>query len=542
MKTKVLILIALMIFFAGCPEVIPDNGGNNGTGEDTVLSPPTNLKVTSKVSSLELTWDPINSDTLKGYNIYRSLNKGKDYGKINSFPVKTESFIDEELTGGITYYYVITSVTKTDKESNTSLEAFGIPIILNPGNGEEKPFVELCNKEGTQLKIDQCLNEYAVEFNDVGACREMKELNIDKCVKDIAVNLKSYATCKEIKITNVSLRNECFYEIAISEQDASGCNQIINDPEKSNACNSIVAAAENSIEACKDVSVTRDKDICFKALAVNLNDYVICSYMSTSKTSTGFNKDECLNTILQSIKEEALCTFFLEESQKNNCFAEVGIELVNPLICQNLTDEEITNYCIKDIAVAEQDSDYCLQITDNGIFQECVIAVSEVNPYKDACELIEDLSIKNNCYYNTAQSTKKEVYCSYVIENEIRDTCYSELAIDLNKSELCDKIRYLNPNLKNSCYSTIAVNNLDSTLCQKVTGSETYVNCFTNISISLTDFTVCNSATKRFPTFDFITQDYCFYNYAENKKDEFACEQIMSTTLRADCDVNALAP
>ena len=541
MKLKVLFLVGLFLFFAGCPDIIPDKDGNGNGDQDVALSPPSNPLATPKINSIELTWNPITNDSLKGYNVYRSLNKGKDYGKINNYPVTGESYADQELTGGITYYYVITSTTITDKESNYSTEISAVPIVLDPGNGNEKPYVELCKTEPSQLKIDQCLNSYALEFNDLGACREIKELNIDKCIKDIGVNLKSYDTCTEIKIKNISLRNECFYEIAISLQDPVGCNKIINDSEKSNACNSIVAAAENSIEACKKISVTRDKDLCFKALALNLDDFVVCSYISTSKTETGFLRDECLNTILSGqTDQEALCTFFLDQENKNNCFKTVGVALSNPLICKNSSDQNITDHCIKEIAVEEQDSDYCLQITAPNIFQQCVIAVSEVNPYKDVCELIEDLAIKDTCYYNTAQKTDKEVYCGYVLENEIRDTCYSELAVDLNKSDLCGKIRLLNPNLRNYCYATIAINILDSELCQKVTGSETYINCFTSIAIKLTDFSVCDSATKRFPVLDYITADYCFYDYAEDKNDEFACEQIMSTTLRADCDANAI--
>ncbi len=542
MKFKVLFLTALVLFFAGCPEIFPEENGGNGGKEDIALSPPVSLKATSKIKSVELSWDGISSDSLKGYNIYRSLNQGKDYGKINSFPVTGESYIDEGLVSGITYYYVITSVTKTDKESNFSTEVSAIPIVLDPGNGEEKPYVEACKEEASQLKVDQCLNEYALQYNDIGACREMKELNVDKCIKDIAVNLKNYDSCKEIKFKNVSLRNECFYEIAISLQDSTGCSQIVDDPQKANACASIVASAENSLEACKKISVTRDRDLCYKSLALNLNDYVVCSYISTSRTQEGFERDECLNSILELKKEEALCSFFLGEDYKNECFWQVGVELSNPLICEKSTDENITDYCIKDIAVKEQDSDYCLSINAPEIFQECVTAVSEVNPYKEVCELIENLDTKDTCYYNTAQSTKKEVYCSYIIKNETRDNCYYALALDLNKSELCNKIRLLNPHLRNSCYSSIAVNDLDSTLCQEITGSEQYISCFVNIAVELTDFTVCNSATKRFPKLDYLTQDYCFYDYAANKNDEFACKQIMNTTYRADCDANALTP
>ncbi|MFH1895443.1 MAG: fibronectin type III domain-containing protein [archaeon] len=538
MKKEVLLLVGLMVFFAGCPDIISPDGNNNGNG-DVVLSPPANVKATSKNVAIELSWEAVESSSLKGYNIYRTLNKGKDYGKINSYPVTGINYRDEGLAGGITYYYVVTSETKTGKESNYSLEVSAIPITISDKNAQA-PYIELCNKEATQLKKDQCLNDYALQFNDISACREMKELNIDKCIKDIGVNLKSYDTCKEIKLKNVTYRDECFYAIAIALKDTTGCNQII-DSAKSNSCNAVVAASENSIEACKKISVVSDKDICFKAIAISLKDYVVCTYISTATTSEGFERDDCLTTVLNSVKEETLCTFFINQTKKNECFGEIGVKEKNPLICKKSTDLNLTDYCIKNIALEEKDSDYCLQILDKNIFQQCVAGVAEANPEKKACELITDLSTKDNCYYNTAQSSKKETYCPLIIDNSIRDNCYNALAVDLNKGVLCDEIRLLNANLRNSCYSTVAGNSLDSPLCEKITGSEQYISCYNHIAVKLTDYSVCNSADKYFPKLIYATPDYCFYAYAEEKNDELACDQIRNTAYRNSCDVNALS-
>ncbi|MBU2476336.1 fibronectin type III domain-containing protein [Candidatus Micrarchaeota archaeon] len=540
MKIKLLFLVVLIVFFMGCPDIFPNGGGNGGGTNDVALGAPSNLNATPKTNAIDLSWDQITNENLKGFNIYRTLNQGKDYGKINSYPITDSSFRDDGLTGGITYYYVVTSITKTDKESNYSEEANAVPIILEDKN-QQSPYMELCGKEPTQLKIDQCLNEYALGFNDISACREMKELNVDKCIKEIAVKLNDYDSCKEIKLKNVTIRDECFYEISIALKDATGCNQIITTT-KANECNAIVAAAENSLEACRKISVIKDKDICFKALALTGKNYVICNYISTAKTDKGFERDDCLNTILSTVKEETLCEYFIDQKEKNNCYWEVGAFLKNHLICKKSSDQNITDHCIKDVAIAEEDSDYCLQIEDTNIFQECVIAVSEANPNKDVCALITELSVKDTCYYNTAKATEKDVYCTYIIENEIKDTCYSELAIELNNAALCGKIRYLSPNLRNYCYSTVAVNSLNSILCEKVTGSDTYVSCYKAIAIELTDYTICDSASKRFTTLVYLTQDYCFYGYAEETKEANACEQINNPVYRNDCDVNALAP
>ena len=539
MKKEILFLVALIalsVFFAGCPE--NGNGGNGGTPEDTALSSPANVLATPKQNAIELTWEKIESSELKGYNIYRTLNSGKDYGKVNSYPITENIYRDEELAGGITYFYVVTSVNKADKESAFSTEVYAIPIVIEDKNNEQ-PYIQLCNKEPSQLKIDQCLQNYSLEFNNISACREMKELNVDACIKEIAVNLLSYDTCKEIKLKNVSIRDQCFYDIAVELKDNSGCTQII-DAAKTNTCSAIIAAEEKSIEACKKISVESDKDVCFNALAIGMADYVICTYISTAKTATGFKKDNCLETLLANHKEETLCTYFIDKDKTNSCYFEVGKEERNPLICKKSTDLNKTDNCIKEVAMLEEDSDYCLQIQNTNVFQECVIAVSEANPEKKACELITDLGTKDTCYYNTAKVTKKDSFCDLVIDNGIRDTCNDELAVDLNKSELCAKIRLLNKNLQNHCYETIAINTLNSSLCEYITGSDQYITCYKGISLKLTDYTVCNSATKKFYNLVYLTRDYCFYRYAEDTNESLACEQINNPGYRIDCDVNAL--
>ncbi len=537
MKKIILFLIVLTIIFSGCLDILDPSGDGDG-GNETSLSAPVNLKATPKTNSIELNWEPIKNKSLKGYNIYRSLNQGKDYGKINSYPITESTYRDNDLTGGLTYYYVITAVSVSDKESNYSTEVNSIPIIINDGP-KNKPYTELCEKELTQLKTDQCLNDYAIQYNDISACREIQELSIDNCVKEIAVNLKNYDSCKEIKLKNITLRDDCFYDIAVSLKDSGGCSQII-DSTKSNTCNAIVAASENSIEACRKISVVSDRDLCFEAIGVSTKDFVVCSYISTAKTGTGFKRDACLDTVLTEIKEETMCGYYLGTDSKNNCYSEVGKDKKNPLICNKSTDQNISDHCIKSIAVEEQDSDYCLQIIQSEVFQECVIEVGEANPNKDACELIENLATKDNCFYNTAKSTQKDLYCSYVLDNEIRDTCYDELAVELNNEDLCSKIRLLNSNLKNHCYSNIAINSLNSSLCENLTGSTQYIDCYNNIAVSLTDYSLCNSADKYFPKLIYATSDYCFYAYAEDTNNANACAEIRNIGYRTNCDTNAL--
>ena len=74
--------------------------------------------------SVSLTWNapaPVEGVTITGYNIYRSTTAGGPYVPI-SFHVSGTAYKDTLVSGGRTYYYVITSVDSAGHESAYSEE------------------------------------------------------------------------------------------------------------------------------------------------------------------------------------------------------------------------------------------------------------------------------------------------------------------------------------------------------------------------------------------------------------------------------------
>ena len=99
-----LISLALpVLFIAGCAGV---TGPNNGSGGHSVA----------------LSWTPATAD-VKAYNVYRSESLAGPFQRLQTVQAPSNTFIDIEVTAGITYYYVVTSIASDDMESSDSVPA-----------------------------------------------------------------------------------------------------------------------------------------------------------------------------------------------------------------------------------------------------------------------------------------------------------------------------------------------------------------------------------------------------------------------------------
>jgi fibronectin type 3 domain-containing protein len=68
-----------------------------------------------------LRWSPSTS-AVAGYHVYRSEISGGPYTKLDSSLVTADSYTDSSVTNGLTYYYVVTSVTSTGMEGTDSIQ------------------------------------------------------------------------------------------------------------------------------------------------------------------------------------------------------------------------------------------------------------------------------------------------------------------------------------------------------------------------------------------------------------------------------------
>jgi len=109
-----------------------DSSEASATANDVAPAAPTGLVATPGVGQISLDWDDNGESDLAGYNVYRSEAMGGPYTKINGSLVATSLYNDTGLTGGVTYYYVVTAVDDGTYESSDSSEASATPTDPPP--------------------------------------------------------------------------------------------------------------------------------------------------------------------------------------------------------------------------------------------------------------------------------------------------------------------------------------------------------------------------------------------------------------------------
>jgi len=111
LRSSVLALVMLTSsILVSCAGV--STSSTSGTGGE---QPPEKLSVT-------LSWNPSTS-AVAGYNIYRAVQSGGPYSKMNASLLASTTYIDTSIQGGMTYYYVSTAMTFDNIESAYSNEA-----------------------------------------------------------------------------------------------------------------------------------------------------------------------------------------------------------------------------------------------------------------------------------------------------------------------------------------------------------------------------------------------------------------------------------
>jgi hypothetical protein len=94
---------------------ITDNGGN---------SPQVASLTGTGIHDVILTWGASPTSGISGYNIYRGTSPGGESSTpLNSAPVNSNTYVDENVTPGTSYYYVLKTVNSEGGESAPSNEA-----------------------------------------------------------------------------------------------------------------------------------------------------------------------------------------------------------------------------------------------------------------------------------------------------------------------------------------------------------------------------------------------------------------------------------
>ncbi len=79
---------------------------------------------------VDLFWDPSSSANVAGYNVYRAIQSGGPYLKLNPVLTASTTYTDATVVSGATYFYVVTAEDGNGVESLPSNEA--VAVIPSP--------------------------------------------------------------------------------------------------------------------------------------------------------------------------------------------------------------------------------------------------------------------------------------------------------------------------------------------------------------------------------------------------------------------------
>jgi hypothetical protein len=109
---------------------------------------PTGLTAVAGNQMVSLDWNNNAEPDLASYNVYRSTTSGSGYGKLNVALVSSSNYIDNTVTNGIPYYYVVTAVDANDHESGNSNEATATPDYQDCGDVQDADYGLLSDING----------------------------------------------------------------------------------------------------------------------------------------------------------------------------------------------------------------------------------------------------------------------------------------------------------------------------------------------------------------------------------------------------------
>lgn len=195
----IIVIILLIILGVGGFFVLAFLGAKGQPG--TILKPsnvktPQTLTATEVDASVVLNWKKSASVDVTKYNVYKSQTSGSNFQKLKTLEtISNLSYIDNDISSGNTYYYIVTGVSANGTESGNSNQAV-ISTVQDPllPNGVQ-------NWSDVLVKYDSD-SKYAILFGQVTG---LSRSDIEKYIalENQGKNLKKKLLAESI-ITNTS--------------------------------------------------------------------------------------------------------------------------------------------------------------------------------------------------------------------------------------------------------------------------------------------------------------------------------------------------
>jgi beta-glucosidase len=123
---------------------------------------PDDVVALSGDNSIVLSWQSNKEDDFYYYNVYRAAEDDQEFKKLNSDPLKSAGYIDEDVSNGEEYYYFVTACDYHDNASEPSKHVYSVPAAI-PRKGTyldaslplEERVNDLLSRMTLKEKVDQ---------------------------------------------------------------------------------------------------------------------------------------------------------------------------------------------------------------------------------------------------------------------------------------------------------------------------------------------------------------------------------------------------
>lgn len=218
------------------------------------------------------------------------------------------------------------------------------------------------------------------------------------------------------------------------------CNSQFTSQQKYTCLESIAVSSDNST-ACASLSGSY-KDNCYAQVAAKENNIQLCGNVSNSVL-----KAACTTQVANSTGVYNYC-LQLNQPYSDACLYSIGVSRKNESACSLITNSSLSNTCSYTIdftkATEQRNSTYC-SLIGNGTYAQTEEILNSTQSQNNG-STIGNLAIIS--YY----------YSSYLnLSMSPRDMCYYSLAYQTSSASYCQGIK--NQSLKTLCQKAYMVNN-----------------------------------------------------------------------------------
>ncbi len=206
-----------------------------------------------------------------------------------------------------------------------------------------------CDQFSDEGSVNNCKIWFGIYTGSPLACYSVKYEDIQTCLAEAIKHQPSIVKCNDIRDEDFEVRNECYRNVALENNDSALCETISSDTKLKIECRMELAIRNNDTNTCFGIpgNFIAERDSCISQIAFNQQSMGLCNEMTTDK---GYR----------------------------NCVSEIALSSFNPGLCEGAERQNFKllaytgrEYCYFDYAVKLEDAAFCENIRFQKLKEEC---------------------------------------------------------------------------------------------------------------------------------------------------------------------------